>query len=170
MRLTGRTLSKLLAIFAAVMVVAAGLPTPICVCPDGHVKQFCRGTSSGQGGCCCRGDSCQTSCNVRQADGVVAERPAACCKHGTCASASSDSPSGAAVTGKCCLHTLAVFSVEGKASEAPYRDAHWEASSFIGAPYLGSPSALSAAPVPDPLRRFQQYPPDLIVFLCHFTT
>src|SRR5438874_13612654 len=70
----------------ALMTLVAGMPHFACRCPDGPVKPFCLGPTSGTSGCCCSGTSglsrqgtcCRYTQSPRGADQLQAR---SCCQH-----------------------------------------------------------------------------------------
>jgi hypothetical protein len=82
---------------STLMTTVAGIPHFDCRCPNGDVKPFCFGLSSGRSGCCCavRGGTC--CCHVRRSPSAARAKKAPCCARGPGQSKSEPAPHGQSV-------------------------------------------------------------------------
>ena len=157
----GGRLTKVLAVAAAFMTVAAGKPVVGCVCPDGRIKLFCTGPSPSH--CCCPVPATPaTPPGTDHRSCKASGQHRACCAGGR---STAPIPGGSEVKGCCChravLAEAASFTPKGEGEEArpsaPVPDALW-AFALPGWAVGNVPAA-----------RFEVPPPDLTIRFCHFT-
>ena len=103
MRRLTRTIRSAQVWMTAFTIFFAGISPCQCVCPDGHRKLFCLGTSCGANACCCASACCDSaqpgSC---QHDEPTNEPCCCCCK----CKASHDTKTTTHVQGRGCRRTL----------------------------------------------------------------
>ena len=99
----------------AATTLLAGTPHYDCRCPDGSIKTFCFGSTSGESSCCCSGACSKAknrkSCCRKDSSGSrSAAKPACCCKQSKPAGASVASAkmplNEPVVRGSCCQKIL----------------------------------------------------------------
>jgi hypothetical protein len=179
MYLLGTTLTKLLAVVAALMTVAAGVPRTECHCPDGRVKLFCHGTSSNPSGCCCA-TACSSSPDARasccEAGKATARGTKAAKKRPCCAQAHAEPPKGPGTDGgrllgktACCTKTVVPAPAADTAVTTGILVHQAVDVLDLGTIPLVVPHVVANAAVARPPPGSLTPPPDLVVVLCHFT-
>jgi len=152
------------------MIILAGIPHLDCVCPNGHHKPFCLGSSS-EGGCCCGGACCSASdggggccCHAsRQAVQVQTEHQSCC---GQEQGQQSEDPSApdAQLHNTGCKRTLAEAVLVAIAPAKPTVPASLPVSAELTVALSFSHSASCWLLWPN----FHPPPTDLVVALQHF--
>ena len=127
MRRLRKTATALLVWVTAASALVASTPHFVCRCPDGTVKQFCFGSTSGDSPCCCGGGKCCSSSNsscckksasaskrkssCQKQESKNGSEPGTCCNPGGTAKAAGRGvgtrPEGLAIGRICCQKTLA---------------------------------------------------------------
>jgi len=142
----------------------AGISPCQCVCPDGHRKLFCLGTSCGSNACCCASACCDSaqpgSCTN---DEEANERCCCCCK---CKAAHDKTT--AHIQGRGCRRTLSRAEIVTDYRKHPSVNDGCEVRTLVEPPARMQPIPM-AFPLVHSSESYRPPPPtDLIIALQHF--
>jgi hypothetical protein len=167
MYLLGATLTKILAMLAAVMTMTAGMPRVQCRCPDGQIKFFCQGNPSSPSGCCCAADDA-SSPDVKTC--CCAAKKHSCCTYtdGVPQQGTGRNGPQTVVKAACCLKTLVTDAPVYSVTDTNIPDHQLVDTLVFWEPAPDTQSVTAGAVAVCSPPGFQISSPDFVIILCHF--